>query len=89
MNYRVASVVARVRILLHGVEIVVATVVRILAVSAAKVIIWALKRAKRAMVRSNAYLRRSRVILSTVTAMHLMSTASPYNVRRSNTIFII
>ena len=58
MNYRVACVVASVRILLHRVKIVVATVVRILAISSTKIIIWALKRANRTMVRPNADLWR-------------------------------
>ena len=91
MNYRVTCVVASVRILLHRVKIVVASVVRILAISSTKVIIWALKRANRTMVRPNADLWRSWVSRSPImiTAMHLMSAASTNDMRRSNTILII
>lgn len=47
-----ACVVARVGILLHWVEIVVTTVVGVLAVSPTKVVVWALQRAKGAVVRT-------------------------------------
>ena len=57
-----ACVVASVGILLHWVEIVVTTVVGVLAVPPTEVVVWALQRAEGTVVRTKADLRGSRVV---------------------------
>lgn len=56
MNNGVASVVARICLLLHRMEVVVTTVVGVLAIAAAKVAVGALDVAQRAVMRSKANL---------------------------------
>ena len=90
MNDRMASVVARISLLLHRMEVVVTTMVGVLAVAAPKIAVGALDVAQGAVMRSKANLRSPRVRGATVviTAMHLMATSSN-DMGRANSIFIV
>lgn len=83
VDNRVTGVVAGVGVLLHGMEIVVAAVVAVLPISATEVVVWALERAERAVMRSKADLGRSRIARASImiTAMNLMATSTPNDVR--------
>lgn len=89
MNDGMASVVARICLLLHRMEVVVTTVVGVLAIAAPKIAIGALDVAQGAVMRSKADLGSPRVRATVVvTAMHLMATSSN-DMGRANSIFII
>lgn len=83
MDNRVPCVVAGVGVRLHGMEVVVASVVAVLPISSTEVVGWALERAEWAVMRSKADLRCSRIVRAPImiTAVNLVATASTNYVR--------